>query len=420
MSFDVTYAFASGHGLVTYPETGVAAPTITGTPAVQDATSFTITGSNFSSSGNRVFVGNTEVSVLTESTTQITTVATEFVFESMVNTVGVSVINASGVESNLVSVTIAPAAGQKVALIDQNFLGDASTRLEGFPDLALNNEIILANPTGTNVTIADVHVAGNGTIDVTSDSDGDPNVASVQYKIYDGNRRSPSWGTVTFAGPAVSQTTVPNVAGMTQAAAESAALAASMIARVQGTGVYSSTVAIDRVAIQFPAATTSVNVGTILEIQLSLGIAPILAPDLSGMTPVAAAAACSALSLSLGQTRRYIDGSNTGLVVNQSITSATPVAAGTTIDIAISSNLAPSVVGMAVSEAFSTLIAANLTPDSIVPTEYHDTALLDVVVRQSPPADTAVSPLDVVRVTASLGPFPYGAAHTRAIRVMNT
>jgi beta-lactam-binding protein with PASTA domain len=405
MTIQVGYRYVSGKIVVGYWKgSPPALPTITAAPTVQDGATITINGTSFSGSGNRVFVGNTEVTVNTESTTQIVTQAFSAVRESMIRPVTLYVLNASGVQSNLVSLTIQPASGQRVFAVTQLFLGDRSTRLEGTPDLEVGDEIIVRAVTGTNVTVSDVNVTGIASADVASDTDSDPDVVSFEYAIFDGEQRSATWAEVDWAALA-STTTVPNVAGLTQAAADAAALAASMTSVVIES-VASATVAAGLVITQFPPATTTVPAGSVLELTISLGLTAGVAPDLRNLTSAEAAAAATSAGYVLGAVRAYIDGNNSGLVVNQSIAPGTPIAAGATIDVAISSNVEPNVVGQTYAAGISILNAANLVVDDLATVFVVNAAAAGTISSQSPPAASTVTPLTVVTLTVSLGEEP--------------
>lgn len=401
MTFDVAYAFSGGHGLVSYPQTGVTSPTIIGTPVVQDAASVTINGTGFSASGNRVFVGSTELPISTESTTQITTTAVTFVRESLINQAQITVTDASSNVSNAVTVLISPATGQRVFAVSQSFLGDPTTRLESQPDLVAGDEILIRAVAGTNVTATDVTVDGNGTTDVASDSDADPNVATYEYAVFDGDQRSATWATVTWSAP-VLQTTVPNVVGLSQAAAEAAATLINLVPTVIAS-LYSATVPVGFVMAQFPPAGTLVEEASVLELTVSLGVAPTLVPNLIGQTPGDAETISTASGTGVGVTYRRIDGFNSGLIVNQSIAPGTEVTPGTLVDITISSNLMPSVLFLDYAAGISLIQAAELIVDDLSTRyEYRDSYPAGTIIRQSPDVDAVVSPFDLVILTVSI------------------
>ena len=403
MTLSVAYNFPSSQIAVGYfIGAAPALPQITGTPTVQDNAAITINGVNFSASGNRVFVGDTELTINTQSTTQIVTTAKVFSREYMLQPVDLYVFNASAVESNHLSRFIQPATGQRVFAVTQAFLGDPSTRLESAPDLTATDEIIIRNVLGTSVSAANVNIEGNGTTDVAADPSSNPQVTSYEYTVFDGDQRSSTWATATFAAETV-QTTTPLVTGMTQAAAETAAIGANMTARVVAS-VYSQTIPAGIVIAQFPAANASVNLGTILELTLSLGKAPTLVPNLKDKDTVTAAADCLNAGVVLGVVRPYIDGANSALIVNQSIAAGTAVDPGTVIDVSLSSRSMLDVRNTDYASARLQIQAANLIVDdtnTIFVTSL--TVPSSFVIDQSPKPNAVVSPLQLVVLTVSQG-----------------
>jgi beta-lactam-binding protein with PASTA domain len=168
--------------------------------------------------------------------------------------------------------------------------------------------------------------------------------------------------------------------------------------------VYSSSIAAGLVIAQFPAAGASVNLGTVLEVTLSLGVAPTLVPDLGGLDVLSAAAACVNAGIVFGAVRPFVDGNNSGLIVNQSIAPGTQVTPGTVIDVAISTNKMPLVRNVDYVTARLILRAANLdVDDTSTVFEFSDTIASTFVIDQSPSADAIVTPLTKALLTVSLG-----------------
>ena len=107
---------------------------------------------------------------------------------------------------------------------------------------------------------------------------------------------------VVSAGPQTTLVSVPNVVGMTQAAASSALTSAGLTVGTI-TQAYSSTVASGSVISQTPVSGASVASGTAVNLTVSQGPQPIVmvtVPDVSGMTQANAEAAVIAAGLTAG------------------------------------------------------------------------------------------------------------------------
>jgi hypothetical protein len=104
-----------------------------------------------------------------------------------------------------------------------------------------------------------------------------------------------------------------------------------------------------------------------------------------------------------GTVHRVIDGNNTGTVINQSIAPGTVVAIGSALDLAISSNLMPDVVGELIQTAQAVVAAAGLDLDENFAEQHSSSFGVGEVIHQSPAADSVVSPGSDVSLTISLG-----------------
>jgi beta-lactam-binding protein with PASTA domain len=127
-----------------------------------------------------------------------------------------------------------------------------------------------------------------------------------------------------------------------------------------------------------------------------------LVPNLDGIAQAEAETIRTAAGLT-GTTHRVIDGNNTGTVIGQSIAPGTVVAIGTALDLAISSNLMPDLVGELIQTAEAIILAAGLTLDEGITEEFSDAFAQGEVISQTPVADSAVAPGDPVTLTVSLG-----------------
>ena len=388
-------------------------PVISSIGTVQDGATITITGTGFSASGNTVFfVQGTEtqqIAVGSEGTTSITTAALDTSGIYLSQPITLYVTNNSGIASNSLTVSILPAAGATVSQITQSFLGDPTTRLSSNPDLALGDEVRISNIVGGSTS--DVTIDGQGSVKAATA------VSAFDFQVFDGFSLG-SVGTETLSSP-VTTVSVPSLLGFTEDDALAALTALGLVLSVQ-TPVQSATYAKDLVAGQFPDAGTSVSLGSTVEITLSLGRTGLLIPILTGLKQADAEAARAALGL-VGQTFRYIDGIGSGFVLNQSVAPGTPANVGDAVDIVVSSNLLPNVLGEIIQDAMAILQAANLTVSDTVIMAYDRSYPAYTISNQSPLPDTVVAPGALVTLTMSLGPPPaIPGATPRHKRIANT
>lgn len=377
--------------------TGV--PQITSVGTVTDGAAMTITGTGFSASGNSVTVlqgaSVQQIVVASEGTTSITTGVLGTTGLYLTQPIAITVTNNSGVTSIPVTASIVPKTGESVFAINQEFLGDASTRAEGAPDLLPTDEVRIKNPVGD--TIAGITMTGQGAFVVTS------GITAFDYGIFDGTLLG-AYATATWANPS-STASVPNVINLTQAAALSAIAAVGLIGSVVA-NVQSATIPAGSVAGQFPAAGQALTIGGVVEISISTGNNTVLVPIFLGESESVATMQRTQLGL-VGFTYHLVDGLNTGLVLNQSVTPGTPVAVGSAVDIVVSSNLAPDLVGLLVQDAEALINASNLSFDQTTFLSNYDTTYpVQTVLAQSPAAESVVAPGAQIILTLSLGPQP--------------
>ncbi|HEG42640.1 MAG TPA: PASTA domain-containing protein, partial [Phycisphaerales bacterium] len=143
-------------------------------------------------------------------------------------------------------------------------------------------------------------------------------------------------GTVSVGYSGTTQALVPDVVGLTQAAAEANIVAAGLTVGTVTTD-YSDTVALNDVISQNLTAGTSVPAGTSVNLVISLGVQMVTVPDVVGLTQVVAGTTLTAAQLSTGTvTTAYSDTVATGLVISQSPIATTSVVHDTTVDIEVS------------------------------------------------------------------------------------
>lgn len=368
-----------------------------GTP--QDGQALVLTGTSFSSSGNTVFVQQgqriLQVPVATESTTSITTTAFAADAFYLTSPVTIYMVDASANQSSAVTTSVLPATGASAWLIGQEFLGDVSTRGSADPDVVDLNEFRIQNVVGG--AISDVTVTDQGAFIAAA------GVSAFDYAIQDGTQVG-SFATVQLASPS-STGTVPDTTGMALADAQAAIIAAGFTS-VVSQSVPSSTVPIGDVLTQFPVAGSILTLGGVVELTLSLGTTSVIVPTLTGLKEADAIAARLAAGLS-GTVYFFIDGNNSGFVINQSVAPGTVLDLGAAVDLVVSSNICPDVVGLLVQDAESILTAANLAYDeSDFIFVYDDTVPAQFVISQTPIAGVPVLPAQIVILTVSLGPSP--------------
>jgi beta-lactam-binding protein with PASTA domain len=199
---------------------------------------------------------------------------------------------------------------------------------------------------------------------------------------------------------------VPDVVGMTQAAAEAAIVAAGMTVGAVTTE-NSDTVAAGDVISQNPTAGTPVPPGTTVDLVVSLGIRMVTVPDVVGLAQAAAESAITAAVLTVGNvTTTYNDTVPAGDVISQSPAAGASVVHDNAVDIEVSLGVqpvtVPAVVGMAQVVAESTITAANLAVGTVT-TEYSPTVPAGDVISQIPSSGASVAPDTSVDLVVSLG-----------------
>lgn len=130
--------------------------------------------------------------------------------------------------------------------------------------------------------------------------------------------------------------TVPNVVGMTQAAAATAITSAGLTVGTVTTQS-SSTVASGNVTSQNPASGTSATSGSAVNLVVSSG-PPVSVPNLVGLTQAAATTSITSAGLTLGTvTMQSSSTVASGVVISQNPPSGTSVASGSAVNIVVSS-----------------------------------------------------------------------------------
>ena len=195
---------------------------------------------------------------------------------------------------------------------------------------------------------------------------------------------------------------VPDVVGMTQAAATAAITAVDSLT-VSATTQYSDTVAAGIVISQNPAGGTAVPIGSNVAIVVSLG-QPVV-PGVVGQTQAAATAAITAVdSLTVSATTQYSDTVAAGIVISQNPAGGTAVPIGSNVAIVVSLGqpVVPGVVGQTQAAATAAITAVDSLTVSAT-TQYSDTVAAGIVISQNPAGSTAVPIGSNVAIVVSLG-----------------
>jgi len=214
---------------------------------------------------------------------------------------------------------------------------------------------------------------------------------------------------------------VPNVVGMTQAAAEAAITAKGLVVG-DVTETYSATVPDGQVISQDPGAGTNVDPGASVDLVVSKGPAPVNVPGVEGLSQSAAQVTITSAGLIVGDvTEAYSDTVADGYVISQNPASGTTVDEGTAVDLVISKGPAPiyvpNVVGMTQAAAEAAIIADGLAVGDVTQSESL-TVPAGNVISQDPVAGTEASAGDPVDIEVSTGPptvtVPDVLRHTEA------
>lgn len=214
-------------------------------------------------------------------------------------------------------------------------------------------------------------------------------------------RKGSEVGVVVSTGlPAVD---VPSVAGVALQTASTQIGSAGLVVGTV-TRANSATYPVDTVISSFPAAGTSVSVGTRVDLVVSAGRATVTMPDVRGSTQANATAKLTGLGLKVDVGEQYSN-QPVGRVVSQGPAAGTAVPAGGTVVISLSQGPAPikvpDLVSSTTSVARTTLENMGLVPITSVEASGTDPGKKGVVISQSPDGGTTVAPGS--RVTLIIG-----------------
>jgi len=214
-------------------------------------------------------------------------------------------------------------------------------------------------------------------------------------------------------GAASETVTVPEVAGKTQAAAESALEAAGLTSQVYS--VFSDTVAKGNVIVQAPSAGGTVVAGAEVAIAVSLGkgVGAVTVPNVIGKSESDAVSAMQAVGLNAKVYEQYSDTVAKGMVGAQAPTAGTTTGAGAEVAVVVSlgpastsSNIAvPNVTGKTQAEAVSALESAGFEVQVV---EQEGSATAGTVAAQLPVSESTAPAGSKVVIAVSTGPAASG------------
>ncbi len=227
--------------------------------------------------------------------------------------------------------------------------------------------------------------------------------------------QSPAAGAVLVVGSPVDlvvssgppQATVPDVVGLTEAAAGTALNNAGLVTG-NVTQQSSASVPAGQVISQNPAAGLQVNAGSAVDLVVSSGPASVSVPNVVGLTQTAATNAITGANLVVGTVTTQA--SNTvanGDVISQNPTGGTTVSEGSAVDLVVSSGPAtvsvPNVVGQSQAAAEAAITGASLVV-GVVSNASSNTVASGDVISQDPAAGTNVTENSAVNIVVSTGP----------------
>ena len=210
---------------------------------------------------------------------------------------------------------------------------------------------------------------------------------------------------VISSGPA--PVSVPNVVGLTQAAATTAITGAGLVVGTVSTQ-NSASVAAGSVISQNPVGGTSVAPGSAVNLVVSSGPAPVSVPNVVGLTQAAATTAITGAGLVLGNVSTQNSASvAAGNVISQNPLGGASVAPGSAVDLVISSGPAPvsvpNVVGLTQAAATTAITGAGLVLGNVT-TQNSASVAAGNVISQNPSGGASVSGGTTVDITVSIGP----------------
>jgi beta-lactam-binding protein with PASTA domain len=200
---------------------------------------------------------------------------------------------------------------------------------------------------------------------------------------------------------------VPNVEGLTQAAATTAITGAKLkVGSI--TQQASNTVPTGNVISQEPASGSSVAEGSPVKLVISSGPQIATVPNIEGLTQVAASAAITEAKLTVGTVIQQASNTvATGNVISQEPANGSSVAEGSPVKLVISSGpqmvTVPNVERLTQDDATTAITAAKLTVGSVTQ-QTSNTVASGIVISQDPASGSSVAEGSAVNLVISSGP----------------
>ncbi len=193
---------------------------------------------------------------------------------------------------------------------------------------------------------------------------------------------------------------VPNVVGLTQAAAETAITGAGLTVGAVTTAT-STTLPAGTVISQSPVAESNVAPGTAVTLVVSLGV---MVPKVVGLTQAAAQTAITTASLRVGRVTTANSASiAVGKVISQNPVAGAKVQAGSAVALVVSIGAkVPDVLGISRGSAQTALSSAGLKVGTVTSANSQTVAIGNVI-SQDPTAGSNVAPGSAVALVVSLG-----------------
>jgi beta-lactam-binding protein with PASTA domain len=211
---------------------------------------------------------------------------------------------------------------------------------------------------------------------------------------------------VISSGPQMMMT-VPNVVGLTQAAATAAITGGKLMVGTV-TQQISNTVVAGNVISQDPGNGSLLAQGSPVNLVISSGPQIATVPNVQGLTQDAATAAITEAKLMMGTvTQKISNAVATGNVITQDPSSGSSVAEGSPVNLVISSGpqmvAVPTVEGLTQGAATSTITGANLKVGTVTQ-QSSNTVAIDKIITQYPPSGSSVAEGSQVQLLISSGP----------------
>ena len=297
-------------------------------------------------------------------------------------------------------------------VISQNPAGGTSVAPNSAVDLVVSlgaATVAVPNVAGLTQAAAQTAIAGAGlTVGTvtTQNSDTVPAGDVISQNPAGGTSVAPNSAVDLVVSLGAATVAVPNVAGLSQAAAQ-AAISNAGLTTGTVTTQNSDTVPAGDVISQNPAAGTSVAPNSAVDLVVSLGAATVAVPNVAGLSQAAAQAAISNAGLTTGTvTTQNSDTVPAGDVISQNPAAGTSVAPNSAVDLVVSLGAAtvavPNVAGLSQAAAQAAISNAGLTTGTVT-TQNSDTVPAGDVISQNPAAGTSVAPNSAVDLVVSLG-----------------